>query len=293
MATKAVPEVTHGFSQAQIEQLLRPINPVRVLTDGKGFSHVSQQDILAHLTRIFGFGNFDIDIKNVELVFETPAKKMNQQTRVMEEVPDRFNVCYKALVRLTVRNEAGQEVCHFENGSMETSQGQTRGDGHDLAYKSAISLSIKRAAIALGDQFGLSLYNKGQMSALVRSTLVGLPVTEAVDVQEGVAKQVSLGNDEIEAVAEVETTPKNAPVVALERPTGGASVITPADAPKAPEGLLVSVAQAISEATDLVPLRAIWTRNANYLDEEFVLDGATRTLRVLIENRKGSLDASK
>ncbi|MFC9768855.1 hypothetical protein [Rhodococcus jostii] len=31
---------------------------------------------------------------------------------------------------------------------------------------------MKRAAIALGDQFGLSLYNKGRLSALVRGTQV-------------------------------------------------------------------------------------------------------------------------
>lgn len=284
MATKAVPEATHGFSQAQIEQLLRPINPVRVLTDGKGFSHVSQQDILAHLTRIFGFGNFDIDIKNVELVFEMPASN---------GVSGRFDTCYKALVRLTIRNEAGQEICHYENGSMETSLGQKRGDGHDLAYKSAISLSIKRAAIALGDQFGLSLYNKGQMSALVRSTLVGLPVTEAVDVQEGVAKQVSLGNDEIEAVAEVVTTPEIAPVVAIEPVKPVEAVVTPTEVKKAPEGLLLATYQAIQEAESLEPLRAIWVRNANYLDESFHHDGENHTLRRLIEHRKGALEGTK
>ena len=279
MAVKAVPEATQGFSQAQIEQLLRPINPVRVLTDGKGFSHVSQQDILAHLTRIFGFGNFDIDVLNVELVFEHDRGQ------------DRFDVCYKAQVRLTVRNEYGNKVCHFENGSMETSQNQKRGDGHDLAYKSAISLSIKRAAIALGDQFGLSLYNKGQMSALVRSTLVGLPLTEPVDVQEGVSKQVSLGNDETEA--EVPNTPVIAPVVAIQPPKPVEGVVTSTDAVKAPAGLLPATYEAIKEATELDPLRAIWVRNANYLDEQFNAGGDIWTLRILIERRKAEIEGAK
>ena len=65
--------------------------------------------------------------------------------------------------------------------------------------KSALSLAKKRAAIPLGDQFGLSLYNKGQTSALVRGSLV-IPegVESERDVQEGVEKQVSLGNDEID-----------------------------------------------------------------------------------------------
>ena len=136
-----------AFTTAQVEQLLQPINPSRVLKDGKGHSHVSQQDILAHLIRVFGFGNFDTAVMYAEPVFE------------MERSPGRWDVCYRAMVRLTVRDPDGAEVCHFENGSTATAQNQTRGDAHDLAYKSSISLSYKRAAIALGDQFGLSLYN--------------------------------------------------------------------------------------------------------------------------------------
>ena len=179
------------FTAKQVDQLLKPINPNRVLADGKGHAHVSQQDILAHLIRVFGFGMFDIDVLSVELVFEQP------RTRQDGKPSGRFDVCYRALVRLTVRDEDGNS-CHYENGSTATAQNQTLGDGHDLAYKSAISLSVKRAAIALGDGFGLSLYNKGQMTSLVMGTLVH-PVapSEAEDVQDGVAQQVSLGNDEV------------------------------------------------------------------------------------------------
>ena len=287
MATKAVPQTIlvqsqndrKGFTEAQIDQLLKPIHPKRVL-EAQGHSHVSQQDILAHLTRIFGFGNFDIDIKNVELVFETDRGN------------DRFDVCYKALVRLTIRDPFGNEICHYENGSMETSQNQRRGDGHDLAYKSAISLSVKRAAIALGDQFGLSLYNKGQKAALVISTLVNGNAGTG-DVQADVPQQVSLGNDEKEAPAEVETAPVIAPVVAIAEPKPVEGAVTPKVGAIAPEGLLVSVAQAINEATDLDPLRAIWVRNANYLDESFEVNGITTTLRTFINIRKAELEGKK
>ena len=181
------------FNAKQVDQLLKPINPNRVLKDGKGHSHVSQQDILAHLIRVFGFGNFDIDVVSVEPIFEHPRMNGDKPT-------GRFDVCYRALVRLTVRDEEGN-TCHFENGSTATAQNQTLGDGHDLAYKSAISLSVKRAAIALGDGFGLSLYNKGQMTALVMDTLVH-PVapSDSEDVQDGVEQQVSLGNDEVDPV---------------------------------------------------------------------------------------------
>jgi len=201
------------FTPEQVEQLLHPINPTRVLKDGKGHAHVSQQDILAHLTRVFGFGSFDVDVLSTEPVFEMAAAKNKE----------RFDVCYRALVRLTVRDPEGREVCHFENGSTATAQNQTRGDAHDLAYKSAISLSVKRAAIALGDQFGLSLYNKGQMSALVISTLVGRDKPQPKrDMQEGVPQQVSLGNDEIDVDTETEAKPEPAaqpaPARTMSRP---------------------------------------------------------------------------
>ncbi|MDO5535880.1 MAG: Rad52/Rad22 family DNA repair protein [Propionibacteriaceae bacterium] len=179
------------FTSKQVDQLLKPIHPNRVLKDGKGHAHVSQQDVLAHLVRVFGFGMFDIEVLNVEVVFERP--RVDGQGK-----PNgRFDVCYRALVRLTVRDGDGGS-CHYENGSTATAQNQTLGDAHDLAYKSAISLSVKRAAIALGDGFGLSLYNRGQMTPLVMGTLVH-PVapSEAEDMQEGVEQQVSLGNDEV------------------------------------------------------------------------------------------------
>lgn len=183
-----------SFNSAQVEQLLKPINPKRVL-QAQGHSHVSQQDITAHLIRMFGFGNFDIEVISCDLIFESSAEIPSKRSGELYEA---WDVAYRGMVRLTVRNEDGKFVCRYENGSAGSASKQpSRADAHDLAYKSAISLSIKRAAIALGDQFGLSLYNKGQMTGLVKNTLVGVDLI-ADDVQVGVEQQVALGNDEIE-----------------------------------------------------------------------------------------------
>lgn len=282
-----------SFNAKQIEQLLKPINSTRVLSDGKGFSHVSQQDILAHLTRIFGFGNFDIDVEQVELVFET--EQTDPKTGALT---NRFDVCYKALVRLTIRNEDGNYVCHFENGSMETARNQSRGDAHDLAYKSAISLSIKRAAIALGDQFGLSLYNKGQMSALVKNTLVGITSdTIPADVQEGVPQQVSLGNDEKDDQTPASTKLAKVVPIAKAVEVPEPVVIATADTEKplavaqfASGDLLRSVYQSIQEATTLEELRRIWTQNFEVLDIGFAMKSGDSSwlaiLRTEIELRR-------
>lgn len=191
-------ETTRGkFSQAQVNQLLQPIRPNRVL-QAQGHSHVSQQDITAHLIRMFGFGNFDIEVMSIECIFEEP------RANAQGELTGRWDVAYRALVRLSIRNEHGEPVAFYENGSTGDAQNQTRAGGHDLAYKSAISLSIKRAAIALGDQFGLSLYNKGQLDALVIRTIIGGEDSLTGDVQDGVAQQVALGNDEVEKDTPVE-----------------------------------------------------------------------------------------
>ncbi len=193
--------MTRGaFTPEQVRTLLNPIKPNRVLSV-QGHSHVSQQDITAHLIRMFGFGNFDIEVLNVEQVFET--QRTNDKSG---ELLPKWDVCYRALVRITVRNPAGELVATYENGSTATAQNQSRGDGHDLAYKSAISLSIKRAAIALGDQFGLSLYNKGQLTPLVIGTLVGADAP-AGDVQDRIPQQVSLGNDEIDPEPDAPAAP--------------------------------------------------------------------------------------
>ena len=189
------PEARGQFDRDQVDTLLRGINPSRVLADGKGHAHVSQQDVTAHLIRTFGFGNFDTRILSLDLVFE------HNRTDNNGKPSPRWDVCYRATVELTVRNRRGETVATYENVSTGTAENQKRGDAHDLSSKSAVSLATKRCAINLGDQFGLSLYNKGQIPPLVRRTLV-MPeapeetTEEATDLQEGIPQQVALGADE-------------------------------------------------------------------------------------------------
>ena len=197
------PEARGQFDRDQIDTLLRGINPSRVLADGKGHAHVSQQDVTAHLIRTFGFGNFDTRILSLDLVFEHNRLDNNGRPG------PRWDVCYRATVELTVRNRRGETVATYENVSTGTAENQKRGDAHDLSSKSAVSLALKRCTINLGDQFGLSLYNKGQIAPLVRRTLVmpeALEETaeETADLQEGIPQQVALGADESDTTQQEE-----------------------------------------------------------------------------------------
>lgn len=182
-----------SFTAAQVDQLLRPVNPRRVAKDGKGNAHLPQQDVTAHLIRIFGFGNFDTEVREAECIFEhnrpTSDGKPSQ----------RWDVGYRALVRLFIKDSEGNVVTFHDGGSCGVAQNQSLGDAHDLAYKAALSLSKKRAATNLGDQFGLSLYNGGQLAALVMSSLIrpagGDGDDEPDDVQRDVPQQVAETHD--------------------------------------------------------------------------------------------------
>ena len=180
----------------QVRQLSRPIMTSRVM-HANGHSHLSQQDVVAHLIRIFGFGNFDTEILDLSLLYE------DRQPNPKKPETWRYEVSYKAVVRLTIRNMDGEVVATYEDVSTGTAKGQpSRGDAHDLASKSAVSLAKKRCAIHLGDQFGLSLYNKGQTAPLVLPTGPDLvtviqtsgDVSDDTDMQTGVPEQVDLGN---------------------------------------------------------------------------------------------------
>lgn len=194
------------FTWEQVDQLLKPINQKRVLADGKAKAYLAQQDVTAHLIRVFGYGGFDTHVVSVKLVYEENA--LDKQTK--KPNPQRWNACYRALVRLTVKDPDGRPVASYENGSTGSASNQARDDAHDLAMKSAISLSMKRCAINLGDQFGLSLYNKGQVEGIVKGTKVMPPEPEkqkpSEDVQEGVQVHAddddSIGEVDVQAMSE-------------------------------------------------------------------------------------------
>jgi len=146
------------LDRAQHAYLLGELHPSRVQKDGKGKSHVQAWDVRRHLIRAFGFGGFDVETVAIHLVSE-------------RENGNRFTVIYRADVRLTVKNPDGSVLARYEDSATGDAINQpSLADAHDLALKTALSQGLKRCAVNLGDQFGLSLYNKGQAGeAVVRS----------------------------------------------------------------------------------------------------------------------------
>jgi recombination DNA repair RAD52 pathway protein len=147
------------LSQKQREVLLKGINPKRVAKreqSGRSMSYLESWDVKAHLIRVFGFGGWSWDVKTAELVFEEKNEK------------GQWNVGYKVIGTLTI-NDAHWAT--YTEAAVGTSTQPSRGEAHDMAVKSGESDALKRAAINLGDQFGLSLYNKGATAPVVIQTL--------------------------------------------------------------------------------------------------------------------------
>jgi recombination DNA repair RAD52 pathway protein len=158
----------NGITPAQQEQLLKPLNRTRVAKraggGGKQLSYLEAWDVKAHLIRIFGFGGFSADIVETALMFEEKGEK-------------NWTVGYKVVLRLCIHATGAT----YTEAAVGSSIG-TRADAHDNAVKNGASDAIKRCAINLGSQFGLSLYDDGATRDVVMKTLVGPTVeTEPID----------------------------------------------------------------------------------------------------------------
>lgn len=144
----------------QYQQLLRPLNESRVSSrDGMGgrkLAYLEAWDVKAHLIRIFGFGGWNWTVNTAELAFEDKNEK------------GYWNVGYKVVGTLTV---PCLEFCSYTEAAVGSATLAQRGEAHDMAIKTAESDALKRAAINLGDQFGLSLYNNGSLKPVVGKTL--------------------------------------------------------------------------------------------------------------------------
>jgi hypothetical protein len=95
----------------------------------------------------------------------------------------RWTVIYRATVVLTVKVN-GVELGHWHGtASGDATNQPSLADAHDLAMKTADSQAFKRAAVNLGDQFGMSLYNGGSLDPVVIRSLAYMddPVPESED----------------------------------------------------------------------------------------------------------------
>jgi hypothetical protein len=172
----AVGPTSHTQNQApkltapQLRLLLKPVNPNRV-RDLKGMSYMEVWDIRRQLIRTFGFAGYAIETLSLDLIHERSElrRKKNKKGEEYGDPYTAWTVIYRAQVRLTVFDDQGRELSHWDDAAGGDSVNQpSLGDAHDMAMKTSVSQALKRCATNLGDQFGLSLYNDGSTEPVVQ-----------------------------------------------------------------------------------------------------------------------------
>ena len=151
--------MNRSLNERQYAQLLAPLNEKRVAKrsggGGRALSYLEAWDVKAHPIRIFGFGAWSADVIDWSLAFEEQTDKGN------------WSVGYRVMLRLTIPSLG----CTYTEAAVGSAQLPQRGEAHDMAIKTAESDALKRAAINLGTQFGLSLYDNGSLRDVVIKTL--------------------------------------------------------------------------------------------------------------------------
>lgn len=177
------------LNDQQYHQLLKNLNPTRVAKRtqaGHSLSYLEAYDVKAHLIRIFGFGGFNAEVIESTLAFEEQVDGKNGK---------QWSVGYKVVMQLMIPSLNAV----YSEAAVGSASLPSRGDAHDMAVKTAESDALKRAAINLGTQFGLSLYNDGSTKDVVGMTLDRATVAQ---VKDGEPAQPVTGTTDEHAPAE-------------------------------------------------------------------------------------------
>ena len=249
------------FSDEQVELLLKPIHPNRV-ANLRGLSYIEGYDCRAELTRIFGFGRWSEETMDQALICERETKTKSGGNA--------WYVVYRTRIRLTVFAPDGTEVTHYDGAHTGSSTHPEQGEAHGNALTNSQTYALRRCAINLGDQFGLSLYNKGSMEPIVRWTLVR-PEQPTEPVTTDDVPVVSPETPEFEAQEEtavVHTSPRQPRTPKRE-------------VPKEPLTLELLVTR-IAEAPTVEKLRLVFkdAASAGMLKDEIVIPGTGEKITV-------------
>jgi recombination DNA repair RAD52 pathway protein len=204
------------LTTAQIDLLMKDLHPGRVKNRKQGgatLSYLEAYDVKAMLIRVFGFGGFDAEVINTQVLEinrndEAKDSKGNTYTQI--------EALATSTVKLTVHAEPylsepgnGHEPSwvypddvSFIETAAASQKGRDVGEVVDFAIKTASSDALKRAAIYLGTQFGLSLYRDGSTSEVVRKIVAPgqvWPTAESKELSEEQKKMLadSLGAQEV------------------------------------------------------------------------------------------------
>lgn len=153
---------TTPLTALQLLALAGPsINKDRVSSRSQGgrtLSYVEAYDIRATMNRIFGFAQWSYVVEDSQIV------------QVERDVPKSGGGTTNFRVTAMVRSHlyVHQTGATYGGVAVASQAGADIGEVSDFAMKTADSDALKRAAMNLGTQFGLSLYNNGALTDVVK-----------------------------------------------------------------------------------------------------------------------------
>ena len=140
-----------GLPPAVTQKLSEPLDPSLVSRrKGRGnrsFAYVEGRTAIDQANRIFGFGGW-----GHEVVGEVVLREIDNVDPKTGEV--RRIRAYSATVRVNVPGAPPRADVGFHTVAEEN------GEGHETAYKGAVTDALKRALRTFGDQFGNALYGE-------------------------------------------------------------------------------------------------------------------------------------
>lgn len=148
------------LTDMQLKQLMTNLHPARIESK-QGMSYLAAWDVKATLIRVFGFGGFSSEVT------ESSILKAEQIAQASNANKLNWSITAKATVRLTIH----QLGAVYTETAIAGSKQPDFTESADMAIKSAESDALKRAAIFLGTQFGLSLYNDGKPDEIIKAVL--------------------------------------------------------------------------------------------------------------------------
>ena len=139
------------FNKNQLASLSQELELNRIKTREKGninLSYIEGFDVIDTANLIFGYGNWSYLISSLTQVSQEQNHNQN------------FVVCYKAVVKLIVKDENHTKSIFRQDVGFGSGVAKTLADSHENAGKEAVTDALKRAMRSFGNQFGNSLYDK-------------------------------------------------------------------------------------------------------------------------------------
>ena len=232
------------LTKDQIDWLLKGIEPYRVQHKG-GKSNLQAYDVRNHLNEVFGFANWDGEVTAMDLVFDVPKT-------LKDNKPGAY-VCYRATYRLTIKALSGKVLATYTEVAAGDGQmpANMRFEAHDFAMKTAESQALKRAAINLGNQFGLSLYAKGNTNGITRGTFNYPTPTTLAPLTEQITEETDPDATHEAMVAAAAAEATQAPQTPAQAPQAPA----PTPEPATPQQVPPPVPQQQENTLDIIGLQ--------------------------------------